>query len=246
MLLSLILSLVAFPAAEPSVTLDSVIAEVEAALDGKQLTEIESTLGYLARSSEAPALVHVVQIKNEDAFTWYEAYVDAHTGDLLSVTDFVNDLTYTVLPIKKIALPNGLEQVVNPENLSSSPNGWVTASATAGNNVVSYKSSTSSTASSPFNYVYNDSLAPTNTANVAASKVNAFYLINTLHDIWYQYGFTEKSYNFQTDNFSKGGSGNDRVLMSVQDASGTNNANFATPPEYVSSFPPFSHFMCLH
>ena len=27
--------------------------------------------------------------------------------------------------------------------------------------------------------------------------------------------------------------GNDRVLMSVQDSSGTNDVNFATPPEYV-------------
>jgi len=212
-----------------------VISEVEAALDGQRLTEIEATLGYLARSDAAPALVHIVQIKNdsEEKLTWYEAYVDAHSGDLLSVTDFVADLTYKVLPIKKIALPNGLETLVNPENLSSSPNGWVTGSTTAGNNVVAYKGSTSSVSSSPFTYTYNDAVAPTAGQNVDASRVNAFYLINTLHDTWYQYGFTEKTFNFQTDNFSKGGSGNDRVLMSVQDASGTNNANFATPPEYV-------------
>jgi extracellular elastinolytic metalloproteinase len=47
----------------------------------------------------------------------------------------------------------------------------------------------------------------------------------------YRYGFTEKTFNFQNDNGSNGGKGNDRVLVSVQDSSGTNNANFATPAD---------------
>jgi hypothetical protein len=33
----------------------------------------------------------------------------------------------------------------------------------------------------------------------------------------------------------KGGKAGDRVLLSVQDPSGFNNANFASPPEYVYS-----------
>jgi len=57
--------------------------------------------------------------------------------------------------------------------------------------------------------------------------------MNVMHDFSYRYGFTESAFNFQLDNFGKGGQGRDRVLISVQDASGTNNANFATPPEYV-------------
>ncbi|KAG8711675.1 hypothetical protein FRC09_020471 [Ceratobasidium sp. 395] len=44
-------------------------------------------------------------------------------------------------------------------------------------------------------------------------------------------GFTETAYNFQQDNRNKGGKGNDPVLISVQDASGTDNANFVTPPD---------------
>ncbi len=66
-----------------------------------------------------------------------------------------------------------------------------------------------------------------------AARVNAFYIINTVHDFLYKYGWTEAAFNFQNDNFGKDGEGDDRVLMSVQDASGTDNANFATPPEYV-------------
>jgi extracellular elastinolytic metalloproteinase len=108
----------------------------------------------------------------------------------------------------------------------------------SGNNVVAYKSSQSSTTSQSatglvFDYTYNTSQAPSTTLNVNAARTNAFYIINSIHDVAYRYGFTEAAFNFQTNNFGKGGSGNDRVLMSVQDSSGTNNANFATPPEYV-------------
>jgi len=44
----------------------------------------------------------------------------------------------------------------------------------------------------------------------------------------------QSAFNFQANNFGKGGQGNDPILMSVQDPSGTNNANFATPPEQAS------------
>ena len=47
-------------------------------------------------------------------------------------------------------------------------------------------------------------------------------------------GFDEASANFQQTNFTGMGLGNDRVLADVQDGSGTNNANFATPPDGTS------------
>lgn len=108
---------------------------------------------------------------------------------------------------------------------------------TGGNNVVTYKSSASSgtaaqtSATNNYNYVLDPAQAPTVTNNLKAAVVNAFYVVNKVHDLTYRYGFTEKTYNFQQNNYGKGGSGNDRVLVSVQDSSGTNNANFATPAE---------------
>lgn len=84
-----------------------------------------------------------------------------------------------------------------------------------------------------FNAEYKDILDPTNAVNLNAARTNAFYVMNVMHDFSYRYGFTESAFNFQQNNFGKGGLGQDRVLISVQDASGTNNANFATPPEYV-------------
>ena len=44
---------------------------------------------YLATSNGHLALVHAIQIENGDLGTFYEAFVDAHSGQLLSLTDFV-------------------------------------------------------------------------------------------------------------------------------------------------------------
>ncbi|MDQ6787524.1 MAG: M36 family metallopeptidase [Acidobacteriota bacterium] len=58
-----------------------------------------------------------------------------------------------------------------------------------------------------------------------------FYICNWYHDEIYRLGFTEAAGNFQTDNFGRGGIGNDRVSAEAQDSSGFNNANFATPAD---------------
>ncbi len=60
---------------------------------------------------------------------------------------------------------------------------------------------------------------------------NLFFWTNRYHDRLYQLGFTEAAGNFQQNNFGRGGLGNDFVLAQAQDSSGTNNANFATPPD---------------
>lgn len=44
-----------------------------------------------------------------------------------------------------------------------------------------------------------------------------------MHDISYMYGFTEAGFNFQNNNFGKGGEGDDRAIISVQDSDGTDN-----------------------
>ena len=66
--------------------------------------------------------------------------------------------------------------------------------------------------------------------------MNAFYVINMFHDFAYLYGFTEATFNHQTNNFNKSGQGFDRVLVSVQDHRGSNGADFAILPEYVRPF----------
>ncbi|KAF6746891.1 metalloprotease [Ephemerocybe angulata] len=225
---------------EPTVDVQTVIPKLEEQLEGKynnHPTKIE----YLARPDGSAALVHVVQIQNEEANSWYEAFVDAHNGELLSITDFTADASYRVLPIHKQELPQGTELLVDPYDPLSSPAGWqlyggVNTTTTSGNNVIAYKGTqtnvTSQSAPGPvFDYTYDTALAPGVGTNVDAARTNAFYVINRVHDFAYRYGFTEAAFNFQTENFGKGGAAGDRVLISVQDSSGTNNANFATPPD---------------
>lgn len=64
-----------------------------------------------------------------------------------------------------------------------------------------------------------------------ASTINLFYVVNYVHDFTYHFGFDEKHGNFQKENFNKGGAQNDPVIANGQDRRGTNNANFATPPD---------------
>lgn len=58
--------------------------------------------------------------------------------------------------------------------------------------------------------------------------IQMFYVMNRYHDVMYQLGWTEQAFNFQTDNFGRGGTGNDRLRAEGQDSSGTNNANMST------------------
>ncbi len=60
---------------------------------------------------------------------------------------------------------------------------------------------------------------------------NLFVINNRLHDILWHYEFDEASGNFQEKNYSGAGKGNDAVQADAQDGSGTNNANFSTPPD---------------
>ncbi|MFN6962811.1 MAG: M36 family metallopeptidase [Pyrinomonadaceae bacterium] len=69
------------------------------------------------------------------------------------------------------------------------------------------------------------------TAFQQGSVTHAFYTANRWHDETYLLGFNEVSRNFQTDNFGRGGLGGDSLLVEIQDGSGTNGANFATPAD---------------
>jgi len=72
---------------------------------------------------------------------------------------------------------------------------------------------------------------PTDTNYRMGIVTNIFFWSNRYHDLIYNFGFTEPAGNFQTDNFGRGGLGNDFVRAEAQDSSGTNNANFSTPAD---------------
>ncbi|KAJ7087425.1 Fungalysin metallopeptidase-domain-containing protein [Mycena epipterygia] len=199
---------------------------------------------YLLGPDSHLALVHVIQIQNDDEGTWHEAFIDAHSGQLLSLNDFVCHST-AILPISGDAVPpDGFETSTDPADTTASPSGWHTVgtsstTTTAGNNGIAcenrIQSSTTeqSSATLNFNYAFDASKDPTDTTNLNAARVNAFYVANTFHDFTYRYGFTEDAFNFQAYNFDRGGKEGDRVLMSVQDKTKNrkNNSSFHSPED---------------
>ncbi|KAI0321254.1 Fungalysin metallopeptidase-domain-containing protein [Amylostereum chailletii] len=162
-----------------------------------------------------------------------------HTGysGAVSKNAFVKQQKYRVIPVWKQDYDDGFETLTDPENLKTSPNGWLNGTETSGNNVLVYAgpngNTTTTSESSPGKFIYteDDTQDPTTAENRAAATTNGFYVVNAVHDIAYLYGFTEAAFNFQDDNFGKGGEGGDRVTFNAQASGNVENADFSTPPD---------------
>ena len=137
--------------------------------------------------------------------------------------------------------------LTSPADAQASPYGWhdVNGAAgaeytiTRGNNVYASEDadgnnqpgvSPNGGTSLVFDFTYSkNEIDPVNYRDFAIN--NLFVANNLMHDLSQHYGFDEESGNFQSKNYSNKGSGSDAVNADAQDGSGTNNANFSTPPE---------------
>ncbi len=85
---------------------------------------------------------------------------------------------------------------------------------------------------STFDFIYDMNQAPAvSRAQVMAGVTNLFYMVNYLHDWYYDAGFDEAAGNAQTSNYGRGGIASDSIIAQTQDFSGTNNANMSTPAD---------------
>jgi hypothetical protein len=76
-----------------------------------------------------------------------------------------------------------------------------------------------------------------NVTQLKAGAVNSFFVVNWLHDWFYDSGFTEATGNAQVDNYGRGGVGGDPLVIRAQaNALGgsRNNANMSTPADGLS------------
>ena len=178
---------------------------------------------------------------------WYELLLDAYTGELLLRHNlYVHQAQGTVY----IEAPDkGARQLVSfvGDTTINTAAGWMgTSTVTTGNNAEAYLDTNAdnvpdsnnttglsnghaSSATQDFTFPFSTTVDPR--TQQAAVVTNLFYYNNVMHDFSYSLGFTETSRNFQVNNFGRGGTGNDSVRAEAQDGSGTNNANFATPPD---------------
>ncbi|KAH6590567.1 hypothetical protein BASA50_002499 [Batrachochytrium salamandrivorans] len=197
-------------------------------------SEFERVLEYVEQPDGKIVYAYKFQLRDNPATKWVQVWCDAATGKVIQAVDFANDASYKAIPVPRRDPTEGFSTVSNPEIKGSSPNGWTDGKATEGNNVITSNLSgktTLSTGNGVFDTKFNGANEPGTDDNIAASAVNLFYINNLMHDITYQYGFTEKTGNFQKDNFGKGGRGNDAVSINVQSSRGVNNANFLSPAD---------------
>lgn len=73
---------------KPSVPLQDAILTAEKTING-QYNDHPATLEYVVKDDGSVVLAHVVQIQNHSIGTWVEAFVDAHSNKLVTITDFV-------------------------------------------------------------------------------------------------------------------------------------------------------------
>lgn len=155
---------------------------------------------------------------------------------------------YNVFPIPIESPLHGERTLVQePADEISSPFGWHDIDGiegpeytyTRGNNVHAFldlAGNNSSQGDEPdggedllFNFPFDINNEPAEMQEADITQL--FYMCNMMHDITYAYGFNEEGGNFQRTNYTGEGTGLDHVIADGQDGSGTNNANFSTPPD---------------
>ena len=157
---------------------------------------------------------------------------------------------YRVFPFGTEAPNSGVRQLVeSPADPTYSPFGWHDTNGeegpeftiTRGNNVHAYLDTEDNDEetrglaradggdSLVFDFYFEDG-APVDTLQRAA-LTQVFYLSNRMHDFAAAHGFDEAAGNFQRENYTGEGRDRDDLRAEAQDGSGTNNANFSTPPE---------------
>ncbi|XWW96927.1 hypothetical protein V2A60_004907 [Cordyceps javanica] len=178
---------------------------------------------------------------------WLLTYVDVKEPTKVhGVVDYVSDVaSFQVFPFGSVSDPGvGDRVVVQDPWTSASPYTWLSDgktnyTSTRGNNGHAQNNPTGANTwennyrpNSPqrkFEFPYTKQMSPKDYVDFSATQL--FYTANSYHDVLYSLGFTEAAGNFQDNNGGKGGREGDGVILNTQDGSGTDNANFGTPPD---------------
>jgi hypothetical protein len=222
------------------------------------LSDASAELTWLPMDAATMRLCWQTVFTSNERAEMFMALVDVETGEVLlrrGLTEYVSDASYNVFTSDSptpfspgYATPAGTQPALvgrtlvttKALDLNASPNGWIDDGIleTRGNNVDAHTDTNADNvadlprpqaANRVFDFPLDLTLAPASNKNAAVTSL--FYWVNFAHDRFYQLGFTEAAGNFQNNNFGRGGLGNDAVQADAQDGSGTNNANFSSPPD---------------
>ncbi|WOH39058.1 M36 family metallopeptidase [Thalassotalea fonticola] len=200
---------------------------------------IQTKLVYQPVAKNMLRLAWDMEIYELDAKNWWSMRVDAINGAVLDRKNYVAHEVYEIYPVPLESPNHGVRDYLSmPIGTSTT---WVSDQCTSGNNVDAYLDTDNSNSptggnnaracNSGLDFSFSLELFQEPNQYQDAAVTNLFYWNNIIHDVFYQYGFDENSGNFQNDNSDNGGLGNDAVNAEAQDGGGTNNANFATPPD---------------
>ncbi|KMP09548.1 extracellular elastinolytic metalloproteinase [Coccidioides immitis RMSCC 2394] len=230
-------------------------AAISAQSQGQDAVVFKGTSGAL--SDPKGELVYLIKPDGELSLTWKVetdvgdnwllSYIDAKDGnDIHGVVDYVADATYQVYPWGINDPTDGEREVLtDPWDGNASEFTWISDGrtrypTTRGNNGIAQDNPSGGNQYENnyrpmsddlrFEYPYSTDMSPPD-SYIDASITQLFYTSNVYHDLLYILGFTERAGNFEFNNNNQGGRGNDYVILNSQDGSGTNNANFATPPD---------------
>ncbi len=215
--------------------------------------DIIAELHYVPKNTGGVQLAWKVNVDMIEGFNWYDASVKAEftpgapVGQLVNVSDWVDNASYNVFALPVESPLHGARSIdTDPQDAVYSPFGWhdtngVTGAeftVTRGNNVSAQEDADDNdtggvqpSGGAALNFDFPLDLTQNAPTYVAAATVNLFYWNNIVHDVTARHGFDEVSGNFQQLNYTGLGLGTDQVEADAQDGSGTNNANFATPPD---------------
>lgn len=198
----------------------------------------------VGRDSPSRQVFEAVNLVHNDAFQYRvfadsssKAPLDGPSGDWSPHPTGQPDSSTMAFVSPNLISMEGFNQFSDP---------WLASGATVttGNNVEAYADVTSGdgfnsgdvradvTAPGVFDRTYDPvQNSDANSDQIKAEVTNMFYIINWLHDYWYDSGFTEAAGNAQDDNYGRGGTGGDSIKAEAQDYSGTNSSDMSTPAD---------------
>jgi large repetitive protein len=222
-------------------------------------SDVASTSGDAFRTVIAADDGRVLQRVNltADAAFTYRVFAE-NTGELHPFDGPIADVTpnATGLPNTTAYPPYVLPNLVTVDGLNHPFTGgtadpWLAATRTEtnGNNVSAYTDINAPdgltfgdfratlTGPATFDRTYDTGTgAITTQQQQMAGITSLFYLINWLHDFWYDAGFTEPTGNAQDNNLGRGGQDRDAMNAEAQDnalGGSRNNANMSTPADGI-------------
>ncbi len=207
---------------------------------------VDASTGEILTKNNWSLTCDAGHIHEHDTATAFAKVHPAPTHPSVSTSSvLMEDGTYNVFPVPLASPHDGDRSIVtDPHNTIASPFGWhdtngatgAEFTTTRGNNVNAYEDGDNPGYQPDggtdliFDYPFDPVFSFANQSEDAVIT-NLFYWSNVIHDVLYLYGLDESSGNFQVNNYGNGGIGNDEILAEAQDASGTCNANFQTPPD---------------